>query len=237
MYAAANHGVYGATVQRSDDGGKTWERSEGPRPARGHELTLREDVARRAGTHPSRDAAGSAATGRRSSARPTAARAGSRSTSLTRAPDARALESRRRRDVHHSIQFDPDDARRMYVGISAAGVLPQRRRRRDRGRRRTAARPRTSSPTTASPRSASACTRCSLHPGAGRAASGSRTTAASTARTTGATNWGAPRRTTDFRAAFGFPIALNHLRAGHGVRDPGGLGPRLRGARSEAGTW
>ena len=29
LYAAANHGVYGATVQRSDDGGKTWERSEG----------------------------------------------------------------------------------------------------------------------------------------------------------------------------------------------------------------
>ena len=29
LYAAANHGVYGATVQRSDDDGKTWERSEG----------------------------------------------------------------------------------------------------------------------------------------------------------------------------------------------------------------
>src|SRR5919198_3545930 len=29
LYAAANHGVYGATVHRSTDGGKTWERSEG----------------------------------------------------------------------------------------------------------------------------------------------------------------------------------------------------------------
>jgi photosystem II stability/assembly factor-like uncharacterized protein len=29
LYAAANNFVYGATVQRSKDGGKTWERSEG----------------------------------------------------------------------------------------------------------------------------------------------------------------------------------------------------------------
>src|SRR6266852_5868460 len=28
LYVAANNFVYGATVQRSDDGGKTWERSE-----------------------------------------------------------------------------------------------------------------------------------------------------------------------------------------------------------------
>ena len=40
LYAAANHGVYGATVQRSDDGGKTWERSEALGLPEDTELTL-----------------------------------------------------------------------------------------------------------------------------------------------------------------------------------------------------
>ena len=40
IFAAANHAVYGATVQRSDDGGQTWERSEGLGLPEDHELTL-----------------------------------------------------------------------------------------------------------------------------------------------------------------------------------------------------
>ena len=40
IFAAANHAVYGATVQRSDDGGQTWERSEDLGLPEDHELTL-----------------------------------------------------------------------------------------------------------------------------------------------------------------------------------------------------
>ena len=40
IFVAGNHPVYGATVQRSKDGGTTWERSEGLGLPEDHELTL-----------------------------------------------------------------------------------------------------------------------------------------------------------------------------------------------------
>ena len=48
LYAAANNWVYGATVQRSSDLGKTWERSEPLTLPEGSELEGREGLARRA---------------------------------------------------------------------------------------------------------------------------------------------------------------------------------------------
>ena len=69
---------------------------------------------------------------------------------------------------------------------------------------------------------------------AGRSASGSRTTAASTAPTTAART-GSGSRTTGCRASSASRSRIDHRRAGHGVRDPGGLGAARR-ARSGAAT-
>ena len=77
LYAAANHAVYGATVQRSDDGGKTWERSEGLGLPEDDELTLEKTWHVEPGH--GRDAVARRRAGRRSSARTIEARAGSRS--------------------------------------------------------------------------------------------------------------------------------------------------------------
>ena len=49
LYAATNHRVYGSTVQRSEDGGRTWRRSQKIGLPEESGLTAGGRVARRAG--------------------------------------------------------------------------------------------------------------------------------------------------------------------------------------------
>ena len=111
-----------------------------------------------------------------------------------RASDAREVAARRR---WHVLPLDPSRGRHDVHRDLGGGCVPQRRRRRDAGRRST----RTSRPTftrDSTRRSGSACTSCSCIR-RDRTGCGSRTTAASTARTT-AGQLGAARRK---RAAVG----------------------------------
>ena len=123
LYAAANHGVYGATVQHSTDNGKTWERSE--------ELGLPEDsgltLEKTWHVEPGRDSEASRVW------------LGAAPGVLFRSDDSGenweivqgVLEHPTRERWNpgaggmctHSIQLDPFDPNRMYIGISAAGVF------------------------------------------------------------------------------------------------------------------
>jgi photosystem II stability/assembly factor-like uncharacterized protein len=123
LYAAANHPVYGANVQRSSDGGKTWERSEGLGLPEDSGLTLEKTWH----IEPGRDS------------EPGRLWLGAAPGVLFRSDDSgatwevnRALLEHPTRDrwapgfggmCTHSIQLDPADPNRMYVGISAVGVL------------------------------------------------------------------------------------------------------------------
>ena len=182
LYACANSWVYGGTVQRSTDMGQTWERSEGLGLPEESGLKLASTWHLEPG-HASE---------------PSTLWLGGEPGVLFRSDDSGAswqvnegVLGHETRDkwtpgagglITHSITLDPDDAQR-----SGSGSRPQAssapRMAAPPGRPRTTARRPASSPTTSSPRSASACTRCSLMP-VGRAASGSRTIAASTAPTT-----------------------------------------------------
>jgi photosystem II stability/assembly factor-like uncharacterized protein len=123
LYAAANHNVYGPTVQRSTDGGRSWRRS------------------RRLSLHPRSqstvNAAWHIAPGRPSE--PGTLYLGGDPGVLFRSDDHgetwepnRGILEHPTRDrwvpgagglCCHSIQLDPDDTQRMYVGISAAGTF------------------------------------------------------------------------------------------------------------------
>ena len=200
IFAAANHGVYGATVQRSDDGGKTWERSEGLGLPEDHELTLEK-------TWHVEPGANGSAVARRRTGRPVPLGRPRRELGARAEPDRpsnpRALEPGRRRDVHatRSSSTRPTE-QTIYVGDLRRRRLPQRRRRRDldareqgHGGRLHAGRP--------VPRGRPVRPQGAAPPRARPSGSGSRTTAGSTARTTGART-GSGSRTTAFRAASAF---------------------------------
>jgi photosystem II stability/assembly factor-like uncharacterized protein len=123
LYACGNHFVYGGTVHRSDDGGRTWERSE--------ELGLPEDSGLKLERTWHLEPGGPNEPGR--------LWLGGAPGVLFRSDDGggsweanRGLLEHPTRDQWnpgaggmccHSIQLDPDAPERMYVGISAAGVF------------------------------------------------------------------------------------------------------------------
>lgn len=123
LFAAANNFVYGATVQRSKDGGRTWERSEGLGLPEETGLTLEKTWH----VEPGRDS------------EPGVLWLGGAPGVLFRTEDSgeswqvvqSLLEDPTRERWQpgfggmctHSIQIDPADPGRMYVGISAAGVF------------------------------------------------------------------------------------------------------------------
>src|SRR5919204_921604 len=123
LYAAANHAVYGATVQRSTDGGKTWARSEGLGLPEESGLKLEKTWH----VEPGRES------------EPGRLWLGGAPGVLFRTDDSgeswevvqSLLEHPTRERWNpgaggmctHSIQLDAGDPNRMYVGISAAGVF------------------------------------------------------------------------------------------------------------------
>jgi photosystem II stability/assembly factor-like uncharacterized protein len=123
LYAAANNWVYGATVHRSTDNGKTWKRSEG--------LGLPEDsglkLEKSWHVEPGRDS------------EPGRVWLGAAPGVMFRSDDSgenwEVVESLLNEPTRerwqpgaggmctHSIQLDPADDKVMYIGISAAGVF------------------------------------------------------------------------------------------------------------------
>jgi photosystem II stability/assembly factor-like uncharacterized protein len=123
VYAAANHLVYGPTVQRTTDSGKTWKRSKQIGLPEESALTLNatwhiepgppeEPETLYLGADPgvlfrSEDGGESWEANRGILEHPTRERW---------FPGAGGMSC-------HSVQLDPDDRQRMYVGITAAGVF------------------------------------------------------------------------------------------------------------------
>jgi photosystem II stability/assembly factor-like uncharacterized protein len=123
LFAATNHNVYGPTVQRSSDGGKTWKRSKQIRLPAVPDLTL--------------NAVWHIEPGRPQD--PETLFLGADPGVLFRSDDGgdswqpnRALLEHPTRDQWlpgagglccHSIQLDPSDQHRMYIGITSAGVF------------------------------------------------------------------------------------------------------------------
>ena len=118
IFAATNHDVYGATVQRSADGGKTWERSEGLALPEDHELTLEKTWH----VEPGADGVCGSAVRRASSSLGGPRGDLGAGVEPDRPSDAGALEPGRRRHVR---PFDPDRPNRLADHV-----------RRDLGRRR-----------------------------------------------------------------------------------------------------
>jgi len=122
LFVAANNWVYGATVQRSDDGGKTWERSEQLVMPEGFDAL--KNMWHVEPGHPSE---------------PDTLWAGGDPGVLFRSDDGgktwepnRALLDHPTRErwqpgaggmCCHSIQVDPFDPQRIYIAISAAGTF------------------------------------------------------------------------------------------------------------------
>ena len=120
IFAAANHAVYGATVQRSEDGGKTWERSEGLGLPEDTGLTLEKTWHVEPG-HGDTLWLGAA---------PGALfRSDDRGESWEPVLSLIQHETRERWNpgaggmCTHSIQLHPTDPNTIYIGISAAGVF------------------------------------------------------------------------------------------------------------------
>jgi len=123
LYAAGNHPVYGATVHRSTDNGKTWTRTESLGLPEDHELKLEKSWH----VEPGRDS------------EPGRVWLGAAPGVLFRSDDSgenwevnEGLLNHPTREnwnpgaggmCTHSIQLDPADENRMYIGISAAGVF------------------------------------------------------------------------------------------------------------------
>jgi photosystem II stability/assembly factor-like uncharacterized protein len=123
LYAATNNFVYGATVHRSRDRGRTWERAEGIGLPEESELTLERTwhVEPGRADEPGRLWLGAAP----------GALFRTDDSGATWEPVRSLLEDPTRERWQpgaggmctHSIQLDPSDPARMYVGISAAGVF------------------------------------------------------------------------------------------------------------------
>ena len=123
LYAAANNPVYGASVHRSTDNGKTWTRSEGLGLPENGELKLEKTWH----VEPGRDS------------EPGRVWLGAAPGVLFSSDDSgeswevnEGVLNHPTRDkwnpgaggmCTHSIQLDPVDSNRMYIGISAAGVF------------------------------------------------------------------------------------------------------------------
>jgi hypothetical protein len=123
IYAAANNFVYGATVQRSTDNGKTWTRAEGLGLPEDGDLKLEKSWH----VEPGRDS------------EPGRVWLGAAPGVLFRSDDSgeswNLVESVLNHPTRerwnpgaggmctHSIQLDPANENRMYIGISAAGVF------------------------------------------------------------------------------------------------------------------
>ena len=120
IFAAANHAVYGATVQRSDDAGQTWERSEGLGLPEDHELTLEKTWHLEAGPNGMLWLGGAPGVLFRSADR---GQSWEPVTSLIEHPTRERWNPGAGGMCTHSIQFDPENDQTMYVGISAAGVF------------------------------------------------------------------------------------------------------------------
>jgi len=123
VYACANNWVYGGTLQRSNDLGKTWQRAEGLGLPEGSELKLEKTWH----VEPGRESEpGSLWLG---AAPGLLFRSDDSGTSFE--PNLGILEHPTRDRWQpgaggmccHSIQLDPADPARLYVGISAAGVF------------------------------------------------------------------------------------------------------------------
>ena len=132
--------------------------------------------------------------------------------------------------ITHSIALDADDPKRLWIGISAAGVF----RTEDAGASWEPANQGTEAcffPEDRYPEVGQCVHKLLAHPG-GRAGSGSRTTAASTARTTTA------RAGSGWTATGSVRVRLRArprpLRSGPGVRDPGGGRRESRHLRRQA---
>jgi hypothetical protein len=120
IFAAANHAVYGATVQRSDNGGKSWERSESLGLPEDHELTLEKTWHLEAGPNGTLWLGGAPGVLFRSADR---GQSWEPVTSLIDHPTRERWNPGAGGMCTHSIQFDPENDQTMYVGISAAGVF------------------------------------------------------------------------------------------------------------------
>jgi BNR/Asp-box repeat len=123
MFAAANHYTYGPTVQRSTDGGQTWRRSKKMRLPEGSKATLNATWHIEPGPADDPDTlylGGDPAVLFRSD-----------NAGETWKPNPGILEHRTRDRWFpgagglccHSIQLDPRDPQRMYVGITSAGTF------------------------------------------------------------------------------------------------------------------
>ena len=119
VYVAANNWVYGATVQRSDDLGESWERSEGLGLPENSELKLEK-------SWHVEPAEGELYLG---AAPGVLFRSGDRGESwevnrgLLEHPTRERWQPGAGGMCCHSIQLDPLEPSRMYVGISAAGAF------------------------------------------------------------------------------------------------------------------
>jgi photosystem II stability/assembly factor-like uncharacterized protein len=120
VYLAANNWVYGATVQRSDDLGESWERSEGLGLPEDSELTLEKSW------HVEPGADGDLYLGAAPGVLFRSANRGETwdvNRGLLEHPTRERWQPGAGGMCTHSIQVDPSDSRRMYVGISAAGAF------------------------------------------------------------------------------------------------------------------
>jgi photosystem II stability/assembly factor-like uncharacterized protein len=123
LYACGNSFVYGATVHRSSDMGQTWERTEGIGLPEGHELALEKLWHIEPGHESEPDTLwlGGApgvlfrSTDSGSSFEPV--------DGLIEHPTRERWQPGAGGMCCHSIQLDPSDPKRLYVGISAAGVF------------------------------------------------------------------------------------------------------------------
>jgi photosystem II stability/assembly factor-like uncharacterized protein len=123
LYAATNNFVYGATVHRSRDRGETWERAEGIGLPEESELTLEKTWH----VEPGRaDEPGTLWLGAAPGALFRTDDGGTTwepVQSLLEDPTRERWQPGAGGMCTHSIQLDPSDPQRMYVGISAAGVF------------------------------------------------------------------------------------------------------------------
>jgi photosystem II stability/assembly factor-like uncharacterized protein len=120
LFVAANNFVYGGTVQRSDDGGKTWQRSEGLGLPEESELTLEKTWHVEPGHDGVLWLGGAPGVLFRSEDR---GETWEPVQSLIEHPTRERWQPGAGGMCTHSIQVDPNDPQTMYVGISAAGVF------------------------------------------------------------------------------------------------------------------